>query len=963
MASFSDDFNRANGAVGGNWTAVNGGTWAIASNALQQSDVTGAYRGLRWNGGAFDSANFYARVTARAASGVGFGVIVRCPTTGTTSAAIDGYAIVGFVNDQWYRIEFVDGDDAGYIGLGGVVAPNTDYTIEARANGSTITVFVNNSQLAQWTDTTYTTGGAMLVTYGGTVTFDNFEAADLATTVALTLSATGVSATADDADAAVLRALSATTTATTTTTDAVTLNTATAISLTLAAQAATATGDTAAAAILRSLAVDAAPATNTAPTSALALLKALALAAQATTVTSARYGIRFYGNGSGQIDRLRIELDNPADPPIDVGAGDFCYEFWMRCNFADNTSTATDEDARYSNIILDRDIWAHERGWVLGVTRNAGNTALVLCFGVAGAGLSWTTIFGVSNVGDGRWHHIALTRATSTVRLFVDGVQEAIGTYSGDLSYPNGVRPSSGQDNHYLVIGTEKHDVGFGYNGEFAAFRVSNTVRYTTTFIPPRSIGVDGDTVALFLFEEQTGTTAYDTSGLAGAENAELLVGGSPSGPVWTVSESVTLVLVSTVVLAANPVTNTTNAAAAAILRPLIASASVVSSTADTVPVALLRSLPFTISLSSAVAVSSLIVHRSLAINGFASTDTAQGALSVLRALDAAIAATSETANDGAMSILRAIVQQAVVDTETSDNTTLNLSVVVQAVLAATAGTEASAPALAILRSIAQQAQAVTDTPAIDLGILRLLLVSSQAATATAEAQIAILRAIVAGATAGTLTSDVTLNLAAVIAAMMAATVGSDTAEVNATVLRSMAAQIAGDTATAGAIVSVLRLLAVEAGAQSDTAEAQTAILRALAAMVEAGTQTNVITLNLAAVLALALAATGVTETAESSVTVLRSASAQVAIDTETAEAIVGILRGLIVDVGAQSKTAEALVAVQRVLYHNSVASTATGEIDFRTEAIVGLLRLIVSGALHPAVTASGRRPFIKVGE
>lgn len=856
MASFSDTFNRANGAPGASWVTVNGGSWAIANNALTQTDVVWVYRGLRWNGGAFDSANFYARVTARAPSPVGFGVMVRCPTTGTDINAIDGYAIVGFVDDQWYRIEFADGDDAGYIGLGGVVAPNTDYTIEARANGSTITIFVNNSQLAQWTDTTYTTGGAMLVTFGGTVTFDDFEAADLATTVALTLSATGVSATADDAEATVLRAFSATTTATTATTDAATLNTATVISLTLAAQAATATGDTAAAAILRSLAVDAAPATNTAPTSALALLKALALAAQATTVTSARYGIRFYGNGSGQIDRLRIELDNPADPPIDVGAGDFCYEFWMRCNFADNTSTATDEDARYSNIILDRDIWAHERGWVLGVTRNASNTALVLCFGVAGAGLSWTTIFGVSNVGDGRWHHIALTRATSTVRLFVDGVQEAIGTYSGDLSYPNGVRPSSGQDNHYLVIGTEKHDVGFGYNGEFAAFRVSNTVRYTTTFIPPRSIGVDGDTVALFLFEEQTGTTAYDTSGLAGAENAELLVGGSPSGPVWTVSESVTLVLVSTVVLAANPVTNTTNAAAAAILRPLIASASVVSSTADTVPVALLRSL---------------------AINGFASTDTAQGALSVLRALDAAIAATSETANDGAMSILCAIVQQAVVDTETSDNTTLNLSVVVQAVLAATAGTEASAPALAILRSIAQQAQAVTDTPAIDLGILRLLLVSSQAATATAEAQIAILRAIVAGATAGTLTSDVTLNLAAVIAAAMVATVGSDTAEVNATVLRSMAAQIAGDTATAGAIVSVLRLLAVEAGAQSDTAEA--------------------------------------------------------------------------------------LVAVQRVLYHNSVASTATGEIDFRTEAIVGLLRLIVSGALRPAVTASGRRPFVEVGE
>jgi hypothetical protein len=197
MANFADTFNRANGAVGGNWTAVNGGTWNISANALVQTNTMGAYRALRWNGGVFDSANLYARVTARAASGVGFGVIVRCPVTGTTSTAIDGYAIVGFVDDQWYRIEFADGNDAGYIGLGGVVAPNTDYTLESRANGSTITLLVNGAQVAEWTDTTYTTGGAMLVTFGGAVTFDAFEAADLVSTLPLTAQATATTVTTD----------------------------------------------------------------------------------------------------------------------------------------------------------------------------------------------------------------------------------------------------------------------------------------------------------------------------------------------------------------------------------------------------------------------------------------------------------------------------------------------------------------------------------------------------------------------------------------------------------------------------------------------------------------------------------------------------------------------------------------------------------------------------------------------
>lgn len=875
MASFSDAFNRANGAPGANWSAINGGSWAIASNALQQSDATATYRGLRWNGGAFDSANLYARVTGRAPSARGFGVMVRCPTTGTALTDIDGYAIVGFVDDQWYRIEFADGDDAGYIGLGGVVAPNTDYTIETRANGSTITVFVNNSQLAQWTDTTYTTGGVMLVTYGGTVTFDDFEAADLATTVALTLSATGISTTADDAELVVLRALSAAAVTATTTTDAVSLNTATVFSLVLAAQTTTATGDTAAAAILRSVTSAATAATNTATSSALALLKALALAAQVTTVTTVRYGVRFYGNGSGQIDRLRIELDNPADPPIDVGAGDFCYEFWMRCALADNTTTATDEDARYSNIILDRDIWGHERGWVLGVTRNASNTALVACFGVAGAGLSWTTIFGASNVGDGRWHHIALTRSTSTVRLFVDGVQEATGTYSGDLSYPNGVRPTEGQDNHYLVIGTEKHDVGFGYNGEFAAFRVSDTARYTTAFTPPQSIGVDGDTVALFLFEEQTGTTAYDTSGLPGAEDAALLVGGSPSGPVWTAGESVTLVLVSTIVLAASPVTNTTNAASAAILRPLVASTTAVSSTADTVPAALLRSISCVCTLSSA---------------------TAQSALSVLRALALSASASDATADDVESAILRVCVLAAQAGTETGDQATLNLSTVLALVLAGQPSTETAAAAVAVLRVIGQEAQAGTQTAASSLTVAAILSAAASIASNTPDAPLSVQRAISAVSQSGT-----------------------------------------------------------------ETAEAQLAILHAIVAAVEAGTDTSEITVNLSSVLALALAAATNTNSADAVLTILRSVTLEALGGTETGDALLAVFLSLTLDTAALSGTGEALATVQRALYHDIVAGTATNEIDFRTEAIVGLLRVLVSGALRPSVMASGRRPFIEV--
>ena len=62
--------------------------------------------------------------------------------------------------------------------------------------------------------------------------------------------------------------------------------------------------------------------------------------------------------------------------------------------------------------------------------------------------------------------------------------------------------------------------------------------------------------------------------------------------------------------------------------------------------------------------------------------------------------------------------------------------------------------------------------------------------------------------------------------------------------------------------------------------------------------------------------------------------------------------------------TEAAALAVLRGVYHGAVAGTATSDdVDFRTVAIIGLLRLIVTGALRPTVTASGRRPSIESGE
>lgn len=258
------------------------------------------------------------------------------------------------------------------------------------------------------------------------------------------------------------------------------------------------------------------------------------------TGTSGR-SLRFYGSNTADVDRVRIPLTTSGGTvatAANVGGGDFTYEVWIRCAYADNPSSNTG-DWRYSNVLFDRDIWSDSRGHGLGVTRDGSD--LVAVFGVAGAGLTHASIAGTTNVGDGSWHHIVIDRNASTglVRLGVDGVWEDSGTYTtGSLAYPTSYTPTGGQDNEYIVLGQEKHDVepDDGFTGRIAFLRISDARRYTGSSytVPVGYPSDDGDTAALYLFNEGTGTTLGDSS--SGNTDGTLLVGGSSNGPTWDTS-------------------------------------------------------------------------------------------------------------------------------------------------------------------------------------------------------------------------------------------------------------------------------------------------------------------------------------------------------------------------------------------------------------------------------------------
>jgi len=248
--------------------------------------------------------------------------------------------------------------------------------------------------------------------------------------------------------------------------------------------------------------------------------------------------LRFFGNGSGDIDRVKIPLDAPARP-IDV-SGDFTLEWWMKGSSTDNSSNdvlcGQNSGWIYGNIVFDRDVNGPGDLGDYGVSLTGGRVA----FGVSNSA-SGNTICGSTIVTNNTWRHIAVTRSATTGQLsiYVDGILDGQASGpTGDISYRDG-RTTSFVNDPYLVIGAEKHDAGPqypSYNGFMDEVRVSNFIRYTGSFIPSASpFNPDLNTAALYHFNEGAGILAADTSGaLGGPSNGTLNIGGSPTGPIWT---------------------------------------------------------------------------------------------------------------------------------------------------------------------------------------------------------------------------------------------------------------------------------------------------------------------------------------------------------------------------------------------------------------------------------------------
>ena len=119
-----------------------------------------------------------------------------------------------------------------------------------------------------------------------------------------------------------------------------------------------------------------------------------------------------------------------------------------------------------------------------------------------------------SSVPAGQWTHIAVTwDGSTTLTLWINGVSA-------------GTSATIGQWNLYGIIYNISDPNKF--YGTLDEVRISDIVRYTTTFIPDKVLGSDANTIAYYNFNEGTGLTLTDISG--NGHNGTLI--GTPT-PTW----------------------------------------------------------------------------------------------------------------------------------------------------------------------------------------------------------------------------------------------------------------------------------------------------------------------------------------------------------------------------------------------------------------------------------------------
>jgi hypothetical protein len=171
-----------------------------------------------------------------------------------------------------------------------------------------------------------------------------------------------------------------------------------------------------------------------------------------------------YGAQSLHLNGSTDYITSPSNTDFDFGTGDFTVEFWLFTPVAWTSQPA-------SSSVIGKKLSDSTNGWV--IYRDGGAPSKLN----ARIGLQ-NNFYTASTPTANTWEHWAVTRQGTTLRWFKNGVLDATGSSSVDISDTNAL----------LKIGEADSWSGSYLNGYLDEIRVTKGIaRYTTNFTPPQS--------------------------------------------------------------------------------------------------------------------------------------------------------------------------------------------------------------------------------------------------------------------------------------------------------------------------------------------------------------------------------------------------------------------------------------------------------------------------------------------
>lgn len=207
----------------------------------------------------------------------------------------------------------------------------------------------------------------------------------------------------------------------------------------------------------------------------------------------------------GDADGSRLDIVN--DGNYGIGTDDFTVETYIF------PLTDIESAGEIWRIVCHWSATGNQRGWNWVLFNNGGNRTIRFVSSATGVGATITDrVFGTGVFTTGSWHHLAVSRESGTLRMFIDGTQ--IGT---DASHSNTIFEPS------VVFALGSGDIsvsaeqGSGYLDRFI-FTLGEA-KYTEDFDP---FGITGDLAATEAADTAAMSATVETSGdLAATEGAD----------------------------------------------------------------------------------------------------------------------------------------------------------------------------------------------------------------------------------------------------------------------------------------------------------------------------------------------------------------------------------------------------------------------------------------------------------